>query len=541
MGIIPFGDRPFSGRTPGGGERELTKVELGKRFYVPTRDAQDRLERYDRAERLLDPKEHVALFRESMLEPPGDDTAKHWVPVDFPGMLTRLMRHYTIGRDFRVKAVLRGNIASGEERELKAQAQTEIDRITKGANVPQLLRQVTEALPAFGDAVLRVDVEEKEGPDGDKLPQCVVRYIKPSNYFPELDPLDRTRVLSVTLAWVFPLASGTESGDMVVLREIHEPGSIAYKLNSWDGSKLGDERPVASEFPDLEDRETGIDELPIIHMGYQTRAGEHWGQSELLRVERLMLALENRLSQEDEVLEKHARPKLIVGPGVMDPDGRASLKDFDIIEVNPDILEKAVTPSYLTWDMQVGGITHEIEKLEEYLFITTETSPASFGLERDGSQVESARALRFKAHRTVNKVNDVRDELDGDVQALYRICQKLELAARSAGGTREGFRRMDVALHFGDPILEDQTQEVLDAVLRKQVGLLSRSRGVQDLDDLTDVETDAEVQEILQDMVDESAASAATLGGGFPVGAAIPPEVAPPAGVPDVRTTDTEV
>lgn len=536
MGIIPFGDRPFSGRTPGGGERELTKVELGKRFYVPTRNAQKRLERYDRAERLLDPKEHVALFRESMLEPPGDDTAKHWVPVDFPGMLTRLMRHYTIGRDFKVTAVLRGNIVSGEERKLKAEAQLEIDRITKGANIPQLLRQVTEALPAFGDAVLRVDVEEKEDPNGDKMPQCAVRYIKPSNYFPELDPMDRTRVLSVTLAWVFPLASGTESGDMVVLREVHEPGSITYKLNSWDGSELGDELPVASEFPDLKDRQTGIDEMPIIHMGYQTRAGEHWGQSELLRVERLMLALENRLSQEDEVLEKHARPKLIVGPGVLDADGRANLKDFDIIVVEPDILEKAVQPSYLTWDMQNTGIAHEIEKLEEYLFITTETSPASFGLERDGSQVESARALRFKAHRTVNKVDDVRDELDGDVQALYRICQKLELAARNAGGTREGFRRVDVALHFGDPILEDQTQEVLDKVARKQAGLLSRSRGVQDLDNLTDVETDAEVQEILQDMVDEAAASTASFAGG-----AIPAEVAPPAGVPDARVTDTEV
>jgi hypothetical protein len=244
----------------------------------------------------------------------------------------------------------------------------------------------------------------------------------------------------------------------------------------------------------------------------------------------LVLSLENRLAQEDEVLEKHARPKLIVGPGVLDAQGRTNLRDFDLIEVSPDIFEKAVKPEYLTWNTQLEGIAHEIEKLEEYLFMITETSPASFGLERDGSQVESARALRFKSHRTVSKVNDIRGVMSDSLTDLFRIAQLMELAALKDDG-KEGYRRTDIVVRFGDPIVEDQTQEVLDYVARKNAGLVSTKRAIMDLDDLTPEETEIEHREILQDAVDEAAAATASFAGSPATTAGAPPAVTQP--VPD--------
>lgn len=538
--------------TPGQGEQPLESVTLGSRFYVPDAAARERVEKYARADELLDPERHKDIH---LKKHPGgwmerQDTQQFWIGLDFPGMLGRLMRHYSIGKDFRVSAKLRGALPSGQELDdLQAEAQGHVDRISKASRLPGLLRQMAEAAVTHGDAVLRIDVVDMENPEtGRTEPTARARFVKPGHYFPQLSPFDGAEVEGVELAWVFPLPEdmltkarmaanapgGTDvvggpatadglsvSGQQMVLREVHTPGRVEYKLNTWNGKKLGVALNVQEAFPDLRDSDTGIDEIPVLHLGNAVRGGEHFGSSELIRVERIILALENRLSQEDEVLEKHARPKLVVGPGVLGDDSRASLKDFDVIEIDPDVMEKAVKPEYLTWDMQVAGITHEIEKLEEYLFITTETSPASFGLERDGSQVESARALRFKSHRTVNKVHDLRESMAEMLDDFFRIAQKLELSKRSDG---QGYRRANVAVEFGDPILEDKEQEVQDYVSRKGVGLVSTRTALKDLDELTDEEAQREVENILQDQVNESAASAPTRS------LELGPEAGPPAG-----------
>ncbi len=525
--VIPVTEN-FSGRQPGGGESEIKGIELGTRYYLPNPAATKRIEGYEKATRMLDPDEHWKLYQETFPQANEPDR-QYWISVDFPGMLARLMKQYTIGRDFRVTA--RGDGSADE-----------VKRIVDKNDLAKRLRQATESLPSLGDAVFRVDVENGK----DDQPQAVIRYVRPHNFHPVFDPMDGERTVGAYLSWVFrvdegQVVSGMENGQpvqwgdartqrMVVLREVHAPaeegeesGTVKYKLNKWDGKYLGDALQVRSLFPDLEDHETGIKDVPLVHVGYQVRAGEYWGNSEFLRIQRIFLALENRLSQEDEVLEKHARPKLIVGPGVLDEETKANLADFDVIEIDPDVMEKAVKPEYLTWDMQVGGIKHEIEKLEEYLFMTTETSPASFGLERDGSQVESARALKFKAHRTVNKVDDLRDEWEPGVKKLLELSQERELSEGAE------YELVETAVDFGEAIVEDPTEEVVNYSTLKGAHLVSRKRALEDLHRLTPTEAEREDEAILQDMVDESAAQAQSLGIG-PAGAANLPEVAPAAG-----------
>ncbi len=491
MAIIPHTES-FTGRTRGGGEKELPAGMLGAQFYLPDNESRARLQGYLDAEQLLDVDKHAELYRK---EYPQNKPPEKWVPVDFAGMLSRLMRQYTFGQEFDVTATVSGT-------------DSEVRRITKHNSLFLRFRQATETLPGLGDAVFKVEVEDI-GVSGEERPQAIIRYIRPHHYFPKLDPLDSERVEEVTLAWVFTLsgAEGANPESMAVLREVHTVGQIDYHVNRWDGTDLGDELPVSSHFPDLEGHSTGLDAIAVVHVGYQTRAGSHFGTSEFGRLRRLILALENRLSQEDEVLDKHARPKLIVGPGVLDEQAKANLADFDVIEVEPDILEKAVKPEYLTWDMQVGAIQHEIEKLEEYLFITSETSPASFGLERDGSQVESARALRFKAHRTINKVEDVRAEWQPAIETIYKLAQELENTALEED-SKSSYEVSPVLVDFGSAIVEDQDAEVQNAVMLKTAKLISRKRAVRDLYNLTEAEADAEGQEILQDEVDEAAVAA---------------------------------
>jgi hypothetical protein len=493
-----FVQDPFVGRTPGQGER-ANPFTVGQSYYARDMHDKDRIVAYLRWSALMDVDTHYEDFSSlgAEVSPPPRE---FWIPVDFFGMLSRLMRHYTFGPLFSV----RGKPGADNDDAVR--------RISRTNHIDTLFSQAAEQVTTLGDTVFRVDIEdiEDEASDSDALiPQAQIKSVNPANFFPELDPLDSTRMTQATLAWVFD-SSEEYQGEQglrsprVVLLEIHTPGSVKYELWEWDGTKVGKQLSVSSRFTELEDGETGIDEIPIVHVGNSTRAGEFWGISEFRRVERIVLALENRLSQEDEVLDKHARPKLIVGPGILDNRGRSSLADFDVIEIEPSILEKAVKPEYLTWNMQISAIQHEVEKLEEYLFITTETSPASFGLERDGSQVESARALRFKAHRTVNKVNDLRQSFDIGIRDLFRISQKMENAALREDGAAE-YQRGAISIHWPDPIIEDQEAEVMQYVAQKGAGLVSTKRALADLHNLTNTEADAEVQEILQDKVDDAA------------------------------------
>lgn len=516
MSIIPRTEN-FTGRVTGQGEKELDHAGLDVQFYWRNEADRKRIARYEFARLMMDPDEHFDLYRKEFEDGDLHMPPKHfWIAVDFPGMLSRLMRQYTFGPEFKVRAVI-------------DDTQPEIDRITAHNTLLPLFRRATESMPGFGDAVFKLTIENAETLSGVAIPQAVIKYVHPAHYFPDLNMFDQTKVEGVTLAWVFPLPEGAgavsgggfdaaggtppDPNRLGVLREIHtaaaegeDSGTFRYEANMWNGKKLGSKVDLPNGL-EAGPFDTGIKEIPIVHVGYQTQAGEHFGRSEFHRIKRLFMALENRLSQEDEVLEKHARPKLIVGPGLLNDEGRVNLADFDVIEVDPDIMEKAVQPSYLTWDMQIAGIQHEIEKLEEYLFMVTETSPASFGLERDGSQVESARALKFKAHRTVNKVEDFRDsDWAPAIHKLYELAQRRELVERDNDNV-DGYDISPVLVNFGSVIVEDETQDVIDYVARKATGLVSRKRAIMDLDNLTPEEADREAEDILQDLVNEEAAS----------------------------------
>ena len=480
---------PFTGYVPGIGEKEAVSGAYGPRYYYQTQADRARIAGYLANDELLRVCTHREMASDAAPKARLPEE-ENWVPIDFFGMLARLSRHYTFGPEFEIQG-----------RPATAPADAAVRRIARENNLTELLAQCAESATALGDVVLRVDVEDREDEEtGETGPQALIRYVHPCHYFPEFEPLDVTRVRSVTLAWVVPVSGS----DFAVIREIHVPGEVRFAANRWTSTGLGPALPDLLAQYGLEEgpHATGIDEIPVVHYGHQQRAGRHWGLSEFDRVRRIIFALENRISQEDEVLEKHSRPKLIVGPGLLGEDGKARLADFDVIEMDPSLIERAFKPEYLTWALQVEGMKHEIEKLEEYLFMTTETSPASFGLERDGSQVESARALRFKAHRTVNKIQDARVAWESRLRALFRIAQKREIEAGA------DYARGPIRIWWPDPILEDDVQEVQDYVSRKAAGIVSRVRAIRDLDGLSQPEAEAEVQEILQDMVDESSAAA---------------------------------
>lgn len=78
----------------------VLRPDSATRYYAPTLADQERIEGYEAAEEMLDLSEHIELFNIK-----NEDVKASYIPFDFAGMISRLMRHYTFSPGFAVRAV----------------------------------------------------------------------------------------------------------------------------------------------------------------------------------------------------------------------------------------------------------------------------------------------------------------------------------------------------------------------------------------------------------------------------------------------------
>jgi hypothetical protein len=86
---------------------------------------------------------------------------------------------------------------------------------------------------------------------------------------------------------------------------------------------------------------------------------------------------------------------------------------------------------YITWDAKLDSAFKQIDKILDMMFLVTETSPASFGLDK-GGQAESGRALKFKLLRTISKTARKKRYYDEAIKNILLTAQKLEIARGSS-------------------------------------------------------------------------------------------------------------
>ncbi|MEI7837953.1 MAG: class I tRNA ligase family protein, partial [Planctomycetota bacterium] len=149
-----------------------------------------------------------------------------------------------------------------------------------------------------------------------------------------------------------------------------------------------------------EEAETGLPEIPIVHIPNFRTGSRYWGYSDYLGLESLFAALNERMSQVSEVLRKHASPRLAVPQDYIRPDGTVALEDLEVIPFDPQYRPR---PEYLTWDAHLSAAFGEIDRLTEMVLLTSETAPALFGLTKYGV-AESGRALKYRLLRTLAKM-----------------------------------------------------------------------------------------------------------------------------------------
>jgi hypothetical protein len=140
-------------------------------------------------------------------------------------------------------------------------------------------------------------------------------------------------------------------------------------------------------------------------------SGKFWGISDYEDLVDLFFAINNRLSRNEHILDKHGDPILAVPQGVLDGSGNVSRQNLGMIELPSHPMNGEVSkPEYIVWDSKLESSFAQIDVLLEQLWISSEMSPTLFGLTKYGV-AESGRALKYKLLRTLSSKTQETDVL----------------------------------------------------------------------------------------------------------------------------------
>lgn len=271
---------------------------------------------------------------------------------------------------------------------------------------------------ALGDALFKLRVGKRQ--QTDKESTIIAEDITPKIYFPEIDGFNvRAVPKQQELAWTF------KSGDKTYLRqEIHMPQLIKNNVYEMEGNKIMAKVGLGVlGIPDLKDEvATGIDDFMIVHVANWKTGDRFFGISDYYDMDNLFYALNHRMSQIDNILDKHGDPILMTPPGVLDKNGNVNRKALGVIEVK----DGDQKPEYIVWDASLDNAFKYIEKLVEFMYLVGEISPDVLGLGEGVS--DSGRALKFKLMRTIAKVARKKVYYDQAIKQIIYVAEKLAVA-----------------------------------------------------------------------------------------------------------------
>jgi len=351
-----------------------------------------------------------------------------------------------------------------------------------------------------GDAVFRLRSENEH---------LIIEDINPSCYFPKVNENNlRAEPEYIDLAWVVSLGSEKKG----LYQERHYKGRIENSLYQLDNNnEIVSKLPFNQFYQDtLEVVETGVDEFLVVHIPNYKINSRYFGINDYYDLMSLFFAINNRVTKIDNILDKHGDPILAVPDGFLDEEGKIKREAFGIVEV--DTNEKQMIPQYIVWDAKLDSAFKEIEKLVEFLFMFSETSPSAFGLDKNGGAAESGRALKFKLLRTIAKTKRKQLYYDDGFKELFLTAQKFakaqKLKTKSGASLTKEPQLLDIT--WVDGIIND-IQEVIDYEIQKiKAGLSSKVDSIQKLDGVSADEAKERLKEIRTEKEEEAKANAPT-------------------------------
>lgn len=394
-------------------------------------------------------------------------------------------------------AKINGDFLFGEELQIKGDKNTEwMKNLWFESKMKVKTYESALQNSAKGDSVFRIYVRQNE---------VRIQKINPNLYFPKIKGIGiEPEAQEHNLIWKETYTIGKDEVTYLVV-EKHTAGFVeteVYKMKDKVevGESVSMDKFNASTGNKYKSKiETGIDKPLVVHIPNYVLDDDYFGTSDFVDIFNLNFALNNRLTKNDNILDKHSDPILALPEGVLDEDGNVRKEAMGMIEMAEGSTQK---PEYIVWNANLDAAFKQIDQLVKFLFLFSETSPDTFGL-NEGGQAESGRALKLRLLRTIAKISRKRLYYDQGLKEVLIVAQKL---AKKKGYTVRGEKIKgeyeDPDLMWSDGIVNDYIELVETETLKLESGLTSQKRAIQVVENVDEEQAEDIMKEIKESEAD---------------------------------------
>jgi hypothetical protein len=248
--------------------------------------------------------------------------------------------------------------------------------------------------------------------------------------------------------------------------------------------------------------ETPVPYILVRHVPYKSTDEKWEGISAVEKIEGLLAAIHDRITQIDYILWKHADPTAY-GPDLEGADGSAARFGGKYIPLEKD----DPTPGYMTWNAQLDAAFKELDMLIGLVFQLSETPQWLFGttLAGDtkggtGTSHTDGGAIKARFMPIISKVKRIRTHFDRALRDALWLAMEIE--NRQMDGIN-GFKKYEAVyptIHWKDGIPRDEKLEAEIAAIRTNGKPTQDQLGaIKGLDDIDDIKAQQIIERIQND------------------------------------------
>lgn len=447
-----------------------------------------RLDKY-RRNKLIFEGEHEHVYKESFRRITRvignfEDVVSYAVICNFQKLISLKVADFLLGELPR--------ISCGDD---ESKEQIALDRIVENNDLINTCYSSAIDISRYGDGIFNI-YKDEEG-------KGVIDITPPSFYFKVVDPKNLRKIKHHILAHTYKVprkntsffGRNKEEYDHYLYVEIHSKGyyeKITFKLD--DG-----ENYINSVHEKLEKVPTGLNDFAIVPIHNLLTSDRVYGIDDYSDLDSIISEIEVRLSQISKILDKHAEPS-VQGPSsalYKNPNtGEWQLKmgnyfPRDTVEDPP--------VEYITWEAQLEANFKIIEKLINILAVISEMGSAIFDTEQKTGNAASGTALRRMMISPLAKVKRTRMRFDTGIK------KAIKLASQLGGENIIDLSKERINIFWKDGLPDDPKEEAeIMAIRTGNKSTLSQWSAIQRLDNLSDEDTQKELEAILKDEKDNN-------------------------------------
>ena len=224
---------------------------------------------------------------------------------------------------------------------------------------------------------------------------------------------------------------------------------------------------------------TGYDFLPVSKIINQGRLGKDTGRSDYEGKEQLFSEIDNRIDQNNSILEDNADPWIGLPAGVLDMNGNFNRRFGKMFEkgVSGSSVDNQIDIVSYGAESIVPSMEH-IKQMVEMCFFTSRISAPIAGLmTTNGGQAESGRALKWKSVNTLSMITRKRKYWEKFIRDFVFIWGSLE---------NYKIEKKMVAIEWKDGLPMDD-KEIIDGVIAQvNAKIMSRQKAVGVAQEISD-------------------------------------------------------